>query len=761
MDMNLETKLQEGEALALAGRKAEAEAVFRDVLAAEPAQVRAMNNLAVLALAGQRPEEAGAWLERALAINPDDLTTLGNVLVFYARQNNWRQARAAAAAILARRPEDMKTLRLAARAEASLEDYPAARAKIDRLLASASPPEAEDLELSAFIRLKSGDREGAAGELRELLLRQPHRGDLAARLALCSKPETAKPRDLWPDPTARPPLDLAETYRQTWAGIPTTDPALRAAQILGHLHDPLSLSEADLPLAPPPPPKGPPEGFQVPNRTADAAGLSIMFAPTIVAGQSALTADWLRGHKVKTATVEVASSYLGYQADYLYPKNQAEIPEFINLMMKRAEAFDFLCLEFGSSFSYFPYFLSRLDYRREKTQPFAELGRLKDKGVKIIFQFWGSDHTSQSIFQYVYLSQLGFTGLPKPPPQTLFQYRNIMAASELADVFLTVNYGLDHLPRWLPQVEICIDPDRWPMKTSYRPRLEKILTAPTSPRKKNYTLILSAINSFVKRHPETGAFRVQNTPHEKVPAMYSEADLGIDQATVGFGALALEMMALGLPVILFRPEVGGFRDCAPVLSFSNIRELAARLEECAADPGRLPELGRQGRDFVNQYHSIDVRGRFFSRMMARVAAGEEPGQVHSEAFARGSRIWAADPEKVYNFRFYDVAVPLFCALGEWENAYFICLDALDCDWREEKFAAWLAALNEKFKFNVGPYKAVPESQAFTAELTRCRRLLNDSKALLDEYGARSAEAALMKEGSLDWYEIPNWLSAWS
>ena len=754
--MSVEAKLKEGEALALAGRKAEAEAVFKEVLSVDPGQIKALNNLAVLALADRRLEEAGAWLEQALAADPEDLQTLGNALNFHMLQNNWRQVRAVAAIILTRRPEDAKIQRIAAKADINLEDFSAAQAKIDRLLAAVSPPDPEDLELSAFIRLKSGDREGAARELRELLARQPQRSDMAARLALLNKPEGSKPRDLWPDPTAYSTLALAEIYRQTWGGIPAVAPAIRAAQILGRLHDPASLTDADLPLAPAPSPGSLPDGFKIPDRAAEVAGLSIMFAPTIIAGQSAMLARWLNARKAKAVNVEIAKSYLGYQADYYYPESWAEVPGFIDLMMKKAEKCDFLCLDFGSSFTYFPNFVSRLDWRREKVpgQPYADLRPLKDKGVKIIFAFWGSDCFNQSFTPYIYLAQLGFQDLPQPPPQTKFQYQNIKAADEVADIFLGSVAGLNTLPRHTPYHEVVIEPERWLLKSNYRPWVEKILTAPTSPRKKNYPLIQAALASFLKRHPEASTFRVQNTPHSQVPALYAQADLGIDQATYAFGTFSSEMMALGLPVICASARPGSWRDQAPILNFSNIRELTARLEECAADPGRLQELGRQGREYVMEYHTVETAGRFFSHLLAEAASGGVAPQIKIDSYYKRSHIWAHDPEKVYSFRFYDAAVPLFCALGELEYAYYLCLDALDCDWREEKFAAWLRAINEIAKINIGPYKDVPESGAFTTELVRARRMLKNSQALLEEYAGQTAEAEQMRPEAFDWHSPP-------
>jgi hypothetical protein len=281
--------------------------------------------------------------------------------------------------------------------------------------------------------------------------------------------------------------------------------------------------------------------------------------------------------------------------------------------------------------------------------------------------------------------------------------------------------------------------------------VEKILTAPTNPRKKNYTLIQAALGSFLSRHPESEAYRVHNKPHSQVPALYAEADVGLDQATGLFGTFSVEMMALGLPVICDASRCGTWRDCAPVLRFNNIRELAARLEECAADPGRLPELGRRGREYVMEYHTIDVSGRFFSHLLAEAAAGGQAPQIKLGAFEKCSQIWTQDPEKVHSFRFYDVAVPLFCALGEFEYALYLCLDAMDCDYRDEKFLAWFQAIQEISRLNQPLYKNLPESAALAEGRAKYRRMLKNSQALLEEYVGQMAEARLMEPEAFKWF----------
>ena len=742
--MDVEAKIRAGEALFQAGDRAGAEALFREILEFEPGHSRAANNLAVLALAGGRRAEAGEILAGVLARDPRDQAALDNLLNLCLMEKKWLEVQVVARDLLALRPDDLRLLKIAVRADLAREDFTGARGRADRLLELA-PGDAEALELSALIHFKSGRTDQARADLTAVLAADPGRADLAVRLALLSSPGARTEAGLWPNPADHSPLALAHLYRRAWGGmVKISDPVIGAAQTLSRLADPVALTDQDLPKNPPPPPD---RAFveKIPPRAAEVAGLSIMFAPTVIAGQSAMMARWLKARGAKTANVEISKNYLGYQADYYYPTALPEIYSFVDLMMKKAEKVDVLCLNFGSSFRYLPNFFSRIDYRREKTpgQPYADLRRLKDKGVKIFFHFWGSDFLSQAHIAHWYLRYLGFDGLPRPPFQTRFQHENVRAADELADAFLGMDFDLGLLPRSVPYDDVYFEPEHWPLKTDYRPRVEKILTAPTNPRKKNYGLIQAALASLKSRHPEIEPFRVHNTPHAQVPPLYAQADLGLDQATFGFGTFSVEMMALGLPVICSNPRSQSrrsHRDAAPILSFGNVRELAARLEECIKDPGSLSELGRRGREYVMEFHDIEVGGRVFSHYLAEAAAGGRVPQVVRPDYGRQAEMWRRDPESVPELRFFDVAVPLFCALGEFEYGAQLCLDAMDCDWRDEKFLAWHRAIVEAGKLTVPVYKQIPETGSLTRETARRRAMLGSSKALLEDYAGELAEA---------------------
>lgn len=746
--MTLQDKIKKGEELVKTGRVDQAKKLFEQVLELEPRHLRALNNLAVLSIASRRLEEAGEYLAISLAVDSEDLRTLHNVLSLEMLKQNWPAARAAAGRLITLEPGRGNILKAAVKIEIAAGDYLAAVKRAEELL-DYFPGDSEAVEMASLAYYKVGDYDKARAGLKSLLTADPAREDLSGRLALLNFPEKINENDLWPDPSRHEPLAVAAIYRQIWAGIPGEALIIKAARTLGHLSDPGSLGDEDLPLNPPPPVDASYRP-RLPAEAADVAGLSIMFAPTIIAGQSAMLAAWLKRRGVDAVNLEMFRTYLGYDADYYLLSNRPdEIQDFTQSMMQEAEKRDILCLDFGSSLTYFPNFIVRQDHQpgRESDQPYADLIPLKEKGVKIFFAYWGSDCSNQSVFPYYYLHYLGFEDLPRPPEQTRYQYKNVMAADLLADAVIGCGFDRPNLPRFVPFREVCLEPKMWPFKKNYRKRVEKILTAPTNPRKKNYTLTQAVLESVLARHPEVSPFRVQGMPHDTVARLYAEADVGIDQIARGFGTFSVEMMALGLPVISSRQKYFSHRDMAPVLAFDNIRGLSDRLRECIENPDILPGLGKQGREYALEYHSIEVGGRVFSHYLAEAAAGGRVPHVISETYEEASLIWDQDPENVYCFKFYDMAVPLMCALGEYEYGLYLCSDAVDCDYRPEKFMAWQLAIRAVVSSDdyLPIYSHLPPSPSLDSFKKEYTMMLKDSKALLKEYEAMSKEAADLKK----------------
>ena len=750
--MTIEDTLKKGEELFLAGRASEAESLFNKVLEAEPGQIRALNNLAILAMRDGRFQDAEKSLNLALKENSNNTRTLQSIIDLYCCQQKWPQAAEAAALVIRQVPNDKKALLTSLKAEMALENYEQAELNAAKLLEH-YPDNEDGLECLAFIHVKTGATDKAIKELERLLALKPQRADLASRLARLKNPEALSERELWPKPVKLHPLELSKKYNKFWGQIKTSDPVRHAAGLLGNLVIPDSELERLNPF------EAQQNGPKVKTSKAvsDIAGLSIMFGPTIIAGQSAIMARWLRKQKADTINVEISRSYLGYQADLYYPENESQRDDFIRQTMKKAEKCQVLCLDFGSSFSYMPNFVSLADFRQVKVpgQPYADLLPLKDKGVKIFFQYWGSDSVNQSLGPYLYLTYLGFEDVPPPPSQTKRQHENVMAANEVADAMIGPSFfhGLVNLPRLTPSFDVCIEPELWPMKTAFNGTVRKILTAPTNPLKKNYSLLKGALEGLESRHPHISSFLVKNVAHDKVAERYCEADLGMDQAVYTFGAFTVEMMALGIPAVAGKlPRFHhNTRKLAPVISFRNTRELAGKLEECVQNPGLLKELSQMGRDYALEYHSADTVGRTFSHYLAEAVSGGAVTHDACPLYEPLSRIWNMDPEKVHCFRFYDVAVPLFCALGEFTYALNLCIDALNCDYRREKFTAWYQAI-EVVCGPTGIKLSTPETESLVVTRGEYINMIKDGKALLEEYDAMRKEAAGLNEGRMPFWE---------
>jgi hypothetical protein len=142
------------------------------------------------------------------------------------------------------------------------------------------------------------------------------------------------------------------------------------------------------------------------------------------------------------------------------------------------------------------------------------------------------------------------------------------------------------------------------------PRAEgpvRIVHAPTNRAVKGTASIMAAIESL------RGSFDfewtcLEHLTHAEAMKRYREADLVIDQLRVGwYGALAVEIMAMGKPVVCYvrESDLGGIppamRDGLPLIQ-ATPDTIAPVLRETLAHRERLTALGASGRAFVERWH---------------------------------------------------------------------------------------------------------------------------------------------------------------
>jgi glycosyltransferase involved in cell wall biosynthesis len=129
---------------------------------------------------------------------------------------------------------------------------------------------------------------------------------------------------------------------------------------------------------------------------------------------------------------------------------------------------------------------------------------------------------------------------------------------------------------------------------------------------------------------------VQGVPNSEVMARMRAADIVAEQFIGGFhGYTALEGMALGKPVVSYvrdRRLLLAADEC-PLLD-ADPERLEAVLRACVTGAYDLAALGRQGRAYVEKYHSIDAVAVRLGRLY--LATASLPAR---RARAVGQRIW--------------------------------------------------------------------------------------------------------------------------
>ena len=140
----------------------------------------------------------------------------------------------------------------------------------------------------------------------------------------------------------------------------------------------------------------------------------------------------------------------------------------------------------------------------------------------------------------------------------------------------------------------------------------RVLHAPTWRDIKGTPFILDALEELKAEGENIEIVLVENVPHDEVRTLYEKTDLLVDQVRVGwYGGLAVELMALGKPVVAyiraddlaFLPD--GMADELPVVS-ANPQSLKETLRALIRDPEGLRDRGRRSRAYVEKWHAPEA-----------------------------------------------------------------------------------------------------------------------------------------------------------
>jgi hypothetical protein len=206
--------------------------------------------------------------------------------------------------------------------------------------------------------------------------------------------------------------------------------------------------------------------------------------------------------------------------------------------------------------------------------------------------------------------------------------RTIAAFDRYADRIFFLNPDLgDVLPdraEFVPYASV--DPAEWlPRAAAPLPEVPRIVHAPSHRGIKGTERIVEAVEQLRRDGIPLELELVEGRSHAEAREAYEQADILVDQLLVGwYGALAIELMALGRPVVCYVDQEPARRHAPP--------ELLRELPIVAATQGNLtevlrallterreeyPELARRSRAFAERWHDPAAIGE---RMRAEYEA---------------------------------------------------------------------------------------------------------------------------------------------
>lgn len=197
--------------------------------------------------------------------------------------------------------------------------------------------------------------------------------------------------------------------------------------------------------------------------------------------------------------------------------------------------------------------------------------------------------------------------------------------TRLADHVISGCDWVDYMYHWdtLTLGHFSIDTDRWQPSSNSKTRSRgviRILHAPNHREIKGSRFFIKAIEELKSEGLPIELQILERVPNHQIREAIEEADIVADQLIIGWYAMfALEAMSLEKPVLcnirkdlidlyisagLLEKDELPIVQCDPI----NVKEV---IRELVMHPDRLPEIGRQSREYVLRHHSTEQIGMVF------------------------------------------------------------------------------------------------------------------------------------------------------
>ena len=253
-----------------------------------------------------------------------------------------------------------------------------------------------------------------------------------------------------------------------------------------------------------------------------------------------------------------------------------------------------------------------------------ELPVLKLLRKRVVASPYGNDMIMPSKVKYKYKWNVSLEiEKNKPNIDENRVFSNIKYVSKYADWIITGGDAIDYLVRAdmsLHTVPLDLEECKPYYQQNERP---KIVHAPNHRALKGTKYLFDVCERLKSKGYDFDLVLVEGMRNAEAREIYKSADIIADQFLIGwYGLFAIEGMALGKPVMCYMREEwleyhsGYFCEC-PVVS-TNPDNLEENLIMLLENPELRLELGRNGREYVEKYHSYEFIGNVLDKIYRKI-----------------------------------------------------------------------------------------------------------------------------------------------
>jgi len=361
-----------------------------------------------------------------------------------------------------------------------------------------------------------------------------------------------------------------------------------------------------------------------------AAAIRVLHAPELVGGHSGQLARAERELGLASRCVSFWGHPFGYPCDEILWTNPRSVVgnevKRLRLLWRAFREFDVIHFNFGMPI--LPKQLDTTAQRSSRAQgvwrfaynlyaalvEFRDLPLLRRAG-KAIFVTYQGDDARQGIYcqEHFPISPVGEVepGYYTPESDARKQ-REIALFDRYSDGIFALNPDLLHvLPpraRFLPYAHL--DLRTWrPVSATNTGSRPLVIHAPSHRGVKGTRFVLDAVARLKADGVDFDFTLVEGLPNAEARKVYERADLLVDQLLTGwYGGLAVELMALGKPVVCYLREGDlafldpQMRAQMPIIGAEPATIYGVLREYLTTHRSRLPEIGAASRAFVERWH---------------------------------------------------------------------------------------------------------------------------------------------------------------